>query len=485
MNPPRRIALSLSGGGYRAAGFHLGALSLLHRVGLLRNVAALSTVSGGTLIGARYARALLRGESFEAFFADFSRYLLRNNAVQRAIAQLGAGGARTVITSAANVYADEALLGDTRLGALFDADTHVDEWCFNATEFDAGIAFRFQSSRHPEARIGNGRYAIPRDAAAQIRLADIAAASSCFPGAFEPIVFPREFPSVPREGLADVALMDGGIYDNQGIDALLLADKRAPEERRFDLFIVSDSHRLRSGFLQLSETPPRGAKLRHLFHAGEALIAASGLGAALLAANTAWFWRDHSPTDAALRIAIVVLLAALTGTTVAAWQRLQHEVRAAIPEMSDDLWRMFGELRWSEAVSFVNLRVRSLLAMSADVFMKRIRALSYERLFHEKGPARTLNNLIYDLETAATRDRWPDLIPTAAQLAVAREASEVKTALWFDRGRADLDALIACGQNTLCLNLLQHVRQHGGEPAFVEQLETLWRTLRDDPRALL
>ena len=56
------IALTFSGGGYRAAAFHLGTLSMLHHVKtetgtLLEHVEVLSTVSGGTLTGLRYAGA--------------------------------------------------------------------------------------------------------------------------------------------------------------------------------------------------------------------------------------------------------------------------------------------------------------------------------------------------------------------------------------------------------------------------------------------
>ena len=40
-----RIALSLSGGGYRAAAFHLGALEMLDELGLREDVRYLSTVS--------------------------------------------------------------------------------------------------------------------------------------------------------------------------------------------------------------------------------------------------------------------------------------------------------------------------------------------------------------------------------------------------------------------------------------------------------
>jgi predicted acylesterase/phospholipase RssA len=48
------LSLSLSGGGYRAAGFHLGVVGLLDDVGLTPSVTSLSTVSGGTIFGAAW-----------------------------------------------------------------------------------------------------------------------------------------------------------------------------------------------------------------------------------------------------------------------------------------------------------------------------------------------------------------------------------------------------------------------------------------------
>ena len=58
--PFERIALCCSGGGYRAASFHLGAMAYLHKLKfegrpLLENVKAISTVSGGTITGVVYA----------------------------------------------------------------------------------------------------------------------------------------------------------------------------------------------------------------------------------------------------------------------------------------------------------------------------------------------------------------------------------------------------------------------------------------------
>ena len=52
---PRHIGLSLSGGGSRAIAFHLGCLRALHDRGILDQVRVISTVSGGSIIGAMYA----------------------------------------------------------------------------------------------------------------------------------------------------------------------------------------------------------------------------------------------------------------------------------------------------------------------------------------------------------------------------------------------------------------------------------------------
>lgn len=50
----QRLGLALSGGGFRASFFHLGVLARMAELGLLRHVEAISTVSGGSIIGALY-----------------------------------------------------------------------------------------------------------------------------------------------------------------------------------------------------------------------------------------------------------------------------------------------------------------------------------------------------------------------------------------------------------------------------------------------
>jgi predicted acylesterase/phospholipase RssA len=44
------IALALSGGGFRAAFFHVGVLRRLFQLGLFRNLKTISSVSGGSFV---------------------------------------------------------------------------------------------------------------------------------------------------------------------------------------------------------------------------------------------------------------------------------------------------------------------------------------------------------------------------------------------------------------------------------------------------
>src|SRR5579864_336960 len=49
-----KLGLALSGGGFRASLFHVGVLARLAELGILRKVEVISTVSGGSIVGALY-----------------------------------------------------------------------------------------------------------------------------------------------------------------------------------------------------------------------------------------------------------------------------------------------------------------------------------------------------------------------------------------------------------------------------------------------
>ena len=52
--PLPRIGLALSGGGFRASYYHLGTIRCLEELGIMQHVEVMSTVSGGSILGAFY-----------------------------------------------------------------------------------------------------------------------------------------------------------------------------------------------------------------------------------------------------------------------------------------------------------------------------------------------------------------------------------------------------------------------------------------------
>src|SRR5919106_6811668 len=140
--PFDEIALALSGGGYRAAAFHLGTLDMLHRLNVLQSVHVLSTVSGGTLTGLKYALSVTEGKSFEDFYRDFFHFLTSTNVIREGLNELKpprrslfGGQMPSLIRSAAQVYASPQMLGDKTFGVLLNNQTsRLREVSFNATE---------------------------------------------------------------------------------------------------------------------------------------------------------------------------------------------------------------------------------------------------------------------------------------------------------------------------------------------------------------
>lgn len=68
-NDGKKIGLAFSGGGYRAAAYHIGVLRTLYKLGILDKVDVISSVSGGSIVAAYYA--LHQSEGYEAFEASF------------------------------------------------------------------------------------------------------------------------------------------------------------------------------------------------------------------------------------------------------------------------------------------------------------------------------------------------------------------------------------------------------------------------------
>jgi predicted acylesterase/phospholipase RssA len=512
--PFQNMALALSGGGFRAGAFHLGVLSVLHRLWLLDRVTVLSTVSGGTFTGAGYALALARGEDFPAFFRHFYAFLEANDLFRRAFDHLRRSPpntparSRSLITAMAQAYAD-TFFGD-RLDRILSADNHLRELIFNATEFTTGLSFRFEKSANSRAVFGNRNFPVPPEVARQLRVADVVAASSCFPGGFEPLRFPDDFnwpadggtsnrvpAGLPAQFQKPLSLMDGGIYDNQGISSVLLAARRTRGE--VGLFIISDTDRvLNPLFAYPADQPPDPLTLRETVVLAWGLFALSCTAAGGLAWHLIASLRERGlhPVEDVFGYFIPLLLPVgviVSLVRLRSW--LRRQILPRIPNVGVNVWHAVQNLTVSRTVDLVDLRLKSLYALTANVFMSRIRRLGYQNAyFDEKYKDRTVANLIYELTPGRPHTKVPAwLLPSDAMQKVAADATAMATTLWFTKN-TELPDLVACGQFTLCFNLLAHiVRRHGDAPEayppavreVFEQARRDWQELRTDPYHLL
>jgi len=531
MSPPEtvfdEIALCLSGGGYRAASFHLGTLDMLDELGLLPCVKRLSTVSGGTIIGMQYALSVSEGKSFKTFYEDFYAFLKDNNVVQQALDQLyttpSPSGLNdlSLIRAAAQVYADT--LFDNRKFEQFldDQESQFKEVIFNATEFRIGNSFRFRASNKQNVRIGNRDFSIERSVARQIRLSDIVAASSCFPGGFEPIRFPDDFRwddideirATLKSGFKDetdnpvsVPLMDGGIFDNQGMDSILLADDiRNPE---IDLFIISDTNQRDDAVLDFPVKPRKGwLSLRHIWWIGLALFLLSLLSA--IAVSTQ-FIRKWNETDLSLFafignhpyetlfIYFVPVFLAVAVVTVFFWLHriVSRKQSVEIAGERFELWNYIRRLTVPDLLDFLEARAASLMALTGNVFLKRIRQLILKsvRATAERRD-RVAFNILYDmlLSRPGLIRKDADLEPSIALKEVAERAETMATTLWF-ADKDDLKNLIICGQATICFSIMRFLLDHRHEeieqqdsPAFAlyEATKQRWMLLKANPNHFL
>lgn len=271
-----RVGLALSGGGFRASLFHIGVLARLAEVDVLRSVEVLSTVSGGSIVGAMYyleIRHLLQSkpdkEITQQDYVDVVKRVLKDflEAVQNNLRM------RVLSSLPANM---KMLLGNSysrshRMGELYESyiyskvqDRHephtarsmakllisptdpslrrdfkpkFDNWkrntkvpvlLMNTTSLNSGHSWQFTARwmGEPPGLVGqevdvNERYRrlwyeqAPTQALKNYRLGYAVAASACVPGLFDPLVIKDLYPG------RTVRLVDGGVHDNQGVEALL------------------------------------------------------------------------------------------------------------------------------------------------------------------------------------------------------------------------------------------------------------------------
>ena len=231
------IGLSFSGGGFRAAAFSLGTMTLLQDLGLLAKAKVMSSVSGGSLTLAAYlcakAGSDMKVESDFRFDDHFYQPLmdfLEGERLAQAFVDLGPllDGEKLILKAAdaTDLFLKELLKGENDSGVekallgnekitdmLANENLSPDFIFFNATNISSLDLFRFGIQR-AEGEAENIRFLRPifvlnryflkhsRDSAEgkilyhyaqKLRLADCVAASFGFPGGFEPLLFPDDF----------------------------------------------------------------------------------------------------------------------------------------------------------------------------------------------------------------------------------------------------------------------------------------------------
>ena len=218
---PNSIGLALSGGGFRATLFHLGAIRRLNEFGVLSRVTTLSSVSGGSIVNGFLAsrlQTLLSGgiSDFEATVSQPMREFCSLNirrwpALERFVPWMDNSA------QLAQQY-DRHLTGAKFLKDIPSAPLHI----FCATDLAYGVNWMFKKVQCGDYQAGFQN--TPED----LKLSTAVAASSCFPPVFKPMnlgLDPARFsdgkatPGKIRDAtIRGMTLSDGGVYDNLGLE---------------------------------------------------------------------------------------------------------------------------------------------------------------------------------------------------------------------------------------------------------------------------
>jgi len=287
-----KIGLALSGGGLRASFFHIGLMAQMAEQGILKSVSVISTVSGGSIIGALYylhLKNLLESKTdqditdqdyieiiktIEADFLEATEKNIRMNVlsdVRKNFHMRKADYSRsTRISELYNDYLYQKVadnlgnpveLKNLKIQPLegpesFHPDEHngkrtakVPILVINSTTLNGARNWQFTAKtmgEHPSrdssididkkpirlrrAKKGYSDLIKPLQG---FSLGHAVAASACVPGLFDPLAINDLYYDKINSEKIVPQLVDGGVFDNQGIISLL--------EQNCSQFIVSDA----------------------------------------------------------------------------------------------------------------------------------------------------------------------------------------------------------------------------------------------------
>ena len=340
-------------------------------------------------------------------------------------------------------------------------------------------------------------------------------------GGFEPLIWPQDFVyegaaalKSYNEELKPVGLMDGGIYDNQGIDSVLMYKKNNGDPY-FDLVIISDvSSPYMDAYKPAEDNPKEGIrKLTVREFSGKVkrwdtlinllfiiLIILFGL------LPLSWGYSGRAVTTISLGISIGLLFLFISKNLLVAWLKFAaistyKKIIGKIPLFYvQKLSRLkIEELSIRRVEPLLADRMNSLITLVMDVFLKVVRRLNYTKIYeNDNYQYRRMSNLIRELTQVDFEQREGRVntsiasgltsIPQSVLIgtydtvvgdkikAVAETASGFGTTLWFTEEQTlndMLDNLVAAGQFTMCYNMLEYLEIviFEGENGFAELSE--------------
>lgn len=252
--PEAGRALCLSGGGYRAMLFHVGAVWRFYDSGQLPSLKRISSVSGGSItagvLALKWNTLTTGGLNRVTFEKELVKPVraMADETIDVDSAVLGFLLPGTVSDRIASAY-DKYLFHGATLQDLPDDPRFV----INATNVQTGALWRFMKPYMADYRVG-----IVKNPT--VPLARAVTASSAFPPVLSPMDLPLEPTSVQSAPGADLhmkpytskaVLTDGGVYDNLGLETAW---------KRYDTILVSDG-----GAKMQAEEEPKTDALRHTY----------------------------------------------------------------------------------------------------------------------------------------------------------------------------------------------------------------------------
>ena len=236
----KRIGLALSGGGMRAALFHMGVLKYIAEKEKFAEITSISTVSGASLVIAvifAIAGKWPSGQEYLNALPAIRQLILEHNIQRAALRRLPFSPHfwRKRVKLLAKVLEEKWQIH----GNLQDLPTFP-FWEINCTTFETGSNFRFRRDYMGDAKIGYVQRPL-------LPISHVIAASSAFPVLIGPHIletsglkFTKEKHGGPlMEVSPRYTLWDGGVFDNLGMEALTSPQGGLDEE--IDYLIVSNA----------------------------------------------------------------------------------------------------------------------------------------------------------------------------------------------------------------------------------------------------